>query len=51
MSRHFAGGLCLGNRIQEISPLCISEQLLGVAGQPIFNAILGLLGVALEGAG
>jgi hypothetical protein len=46
-----AGGFRLGDDGVKVAPLAVAEQELKVARQPVFNPCLGLLGVALEGAG
>ena len=51
MARDFAGGFGLGNDVQKIIPFGVAEQMLDVAGQPVFHAALGLLGVGFKGGG
>ena len=51
MAGDFAGGFRLGNGRVEIAPFIVAEQVLQVAGKPVFNAALGLLGVRFKGAG
>ena len=46
---HFAGGFRLGNRrLIEVPPLRVSEQMLDVAGEPVFHPAFRLLGVVFE---
>ena len=51
MTRDFTGGLGLGNGGVEVAPLIVTEQVLQVTGEPVFDATLGLLGAGFEGAG
>ena len=46
----FTGRFGLGNHVQEIVPLGVTEQMLDIARQPIFYAVLSLLGMGFKGA-
>ena len=48
MAGDFAGGFCLHDDELEVPPLCVSEQMLNVAGEPVFDACFSLLGVGLK---
>jgi len=48
----FAGGFRLGNScLVEVSPLGVAQELLKIAGEPVFDAAFGLLCVAFESGG
>ena len=49
VSRHFACSLGLGDDRGEVPPFRVAKQLLKVAGEPEFDAAVGLLSVAFEG--
>jgi hypothetical protein len=52
VARDFAGDFRLGDgSLVEVAPLGIAEKLLEIASQPVFDAALGLLGVAFESLG
>lgn len=51
MARDLAGGLGLGQDVDEVVPLRVSKKVLKVTSQPVFDAAFCLLGVGLEGAG
>jgi hypothetical protein len=51
MPRDFAGGFGLGDDVQKIIPFGVAEKMLNIAGQPILDATLGLLGVGFKGGG
>ena len=51
MTRHLAGRFRLGDHVQKVVPLRISEQNLEIAGQPILDSRLGLLCMAFEADG
>ena len=51
VARDLAGSLGLGEDIREIVPLGVAEEVLNVAGEPVFDPSIRLLGMSLEGAG
>ena len=51
VARHLTGGLGLGDDVQKIFPLGVSQQVLDVACEPVFYAVIGLLGVGFKGGG
>ena len=49
--REFTGGFGLVDDLLKISPFCVAEEVLKVAGEPVLDAVFGLLSVAFEGFG
>lgn len=48
MATALAGGPGLGQHRLEVAPLGVAEEVLEVAGEPVVDPVLGLLGVSLE---
>jgi len=51
MPTHFAGCFRFADDLAEVSPLGITQQVLNISGQPIFNAAFGLLCMAFKRVG
>jgi hypothetical protein len=45
---HLAGGLGLGDHSLKILPFGVAKEVLEIVGKPVFDPILGLLGVGFE---
>ena len=46
VARNFTGGFGLDDYGNKIPPLIVAEEVLDVAGEPLLDAALGLLGVS-----
>lgn len=48
MPGHLAGGLGFRDDELKVAPFRVAKQVLKVAREPVFDAMIGLLGVAFE---